>query len=367
VVILQERKMLKNELDVTLHRAENLKEKPDQGQLGFGKHFTDHMFTMHWDKEQGWHDAKIEPYGSFSLDPAAMVFHYSQEIFEGLKAYRAADNSVLLFRPMDNLSRFNESAVRMCMPRIPTDQVLQAMKGLIYLEREWIPQGEGATLYIRPTMIASEAALGVRPANQYIFFVICSPVGAYYAEGFNPTRIYVEDEYVRAVHGGVGNVKTGGNYAASIKAHTESQQKGYTQVLWLDAVERKYIEEVGTSNIFFVINDELVTPPLGGTILPGITRDTVLQLAADWEIPTNERRITIDEVIAAAHDGSLTEAFGSGTAAVISPIGEFGYKGKTITVNNGKTGPLAQRFFDEIQRLQRGAAPDPHNWIVRVK
>ena len=221
--------MLKNELDVTLHRAENLKEKPDQTQLGFGNYFTDHMFTMRWNKEQGWHDARIEPYGNFSLDPAAMVLHYSQEIFEGLKAYRNADDSVLLFRPMDNLNRFNDSAERMCMPRIPTDEVLQAMKGLIYLERDWIPQSQGAALYIRPAMIATEAALGVRPADEYIFFIICSPVGAYYAEGFSPTRIYVEDKYVRAVQGGVGNVKTGGNYAASIKAHTTSQQKGYTQ------------------------------------------------------------------------------------------------------------------------------------------
>ncbi|MCI5121125.1 MAG: branched-chain amino acid aminotransferase, partial [Candidatus Electrothrix sp. AUS4] len=338
-----------------------------QNQLGFGKHFTDHICTMRWEKEQGWHEAEIRPYGNFSLDPAAMVFHYGQEIFEGLKAYRGADDSVLLFRPMDNLNRLNASAERMCMPRIPAEKILQAMKGLIYLEREWIPHTEGASLYIRPAMIATEAALGVRPANEYLFFVICCPVGAYYAEGFNPTRIYVEDEYVRAVPGGVGNVKTGGNYAASIKAHTTSQRKGYTQVLWLDAVERKYIEEVGTSNIFFVINGELVTPPLGGTILPGITRNTVLQLARDWGIPTSERRITIDEIIAAAEDGSLNEAFGSGTAAVISPIGEFGYKGKSIMVNNGETGPLAQRFFDGIQQLQRGAAPDAHEWIVRVK
>ena len=359
--------MLNNELDVTLHRAENLKEKPDQKKLGFGQYFTDHMFTMRWNRDQGWHDAQIRHYGHFSLDPAAMVLHYSQEIFEGLKAYRGEEGAVMMFRPLDNLERLNTSAVRMCMPRIPAEQVLKAMKSLIYLDRDWVPASEGGTLYIRPTMIATEAALGVRPANEYLFFIICSPVGAYYAEGFNPTRIYVEDEYVRAVRGGVGNVKTGGNYAASIKAHTESQQKGYTQVLWLDAVERKYIEEVGTSNIFFIINDELVTPPLGGTILPGITRDTVLQLAAAWGIPSSERRITIDEVITAAEDGSLTEAFGSGTAAVISPIGEFGYKGNTIMINNGKTGPIAQRLFDEIQLLQRGARPDPQNWIVRVK
>lgn len=361
--------MLKNELDVTLHKAKTLKEKPDQNQLGFGQYFTDQMFTMRWNKEQGWHDAKIEPYGNFSLDPAAMVFHYSQEIFEGLKAYRGTDDaaSVLLFRPMDNLNRLNDSAVRMCMPCIPADKVLQAMKGLIYLERAWIPESQGAALYIRPAMIATEAALGVRPANEYLFFIICSPVGAYYAEGFSPTKIYVEDEYVRAVQGGVGHVKTGGNYAASIKAHTTSQRKGYTQVLWLDAIERKYIEEVGTSNIFFVINGKLITPPLSGSILPGITRDTVLQLAHDWNIPASEQRITIDEVLAAIEDGSLTEAFGSGTAAVISPIGELGYQGKTIMINNGETGLLAQRFFDGIEQLQRGAAPDPHDWLVRVK
>ena len=358
--------MLKNELDVTLHRAETLKEKPDQKQLGFGRYFTDHILTMRWDKAQGWHETEIRPYGNFSLDPAAMVLHYSQEIFEGLKAYQGADNAVLLFRPMDNLNRLNDSADRMCMPRIPAEKVLQAMKGLIYLDREWIPASEGAALYIRPAMIATEAALGVRPANEYLFFILCSPVGAYYAEGFNPTKIYVEDEYVRAVRGGVGNVKTGGNYAASIKAHTASQRKGYTQVLWLDAVERKYVEEVGTSNIFFVINGELITPPLGGTILPGITRDTVLTLAADWGLKASERRISMDEIMAAAADGSLTEAFGSGTAAVISPVGEFIYQEQSIRINNGQTGPTAQRFFDSIQQLQRGLLPDPHSWLIKA-
>lgn len=359
--------MLKNELEVKLRKADSLKKKPDQNNLGFGDHFTDHMFVMQWNKERGWHDAEIKPYGDFRLDPAAMVFHYSQTIFEGLKAYHGQDDSVLMFRPLDNLERLNKSAVRMCMPRIPVGKVLQAMKGLVYLEREWVPQADGAALYVRPTMIASEAALGVRPSDEYLFFIINSPVGAYYAEGFNPTRIYVEDKYVRAVPGGVGEVKTGGNYAASIKAHTEAQRKGFTQVLWLDALEHKYVEEVGTSNIFFVINDELVTPPLGGTILPGITRDTVLQLAADRGVKTYERRITIDEVMGAVEDGTLTEAFGSGTAAVISPIGELCYQGTSFIINNGETGPLSQRFFDGIQQLQRGMAPDPHNWLLRVK
>jgi branched-chain amino acid aminotransferase len=359
--------MLKNELEVKLRKADSLKKKPDQNNLGFGDHFTDHMFVMKWNKERGWHDAEIKPYGDFRLDPAAMVFHYSQTIFEGLKAYHGQDDSVLMFRPLDNLERLNKSAVRMCMPRIPVEKVLQAMKGLIYLEREWVPQADGAALYVRPTMIASEAALGVRPSDEYLFFIINSPVGAYYAEGFNPTRIYVEDKYVRAVPGGVGEVKTGGNYAASIKAHTEAQRKGFTQVLWLDALEHKYVEEVGTSNIFFVINDELVTPPLGGTILPGITRDTVLKLADDWGIKTSERRITIDEVMEAVEDGTLTEAFGSGTAAVISPIGELCYQGTSIIINNGETGPLSQRFFDGIQQLQRGMVSDSHNWLLRVK
>ena len=358
--------MLKNELDVSLHKAETLKEKPDQDNLGFGQYFTDHMFVMKWNRERGWHDAEITPYNDFNLDPAAMVFHYGQAIFEGLKAYRGQDGSILMFRPQDNLERLNKSAVRMCMPRIPVDKILQAMKGLVYLDRDWIPDSEGAALYLRPTMVATEAALGLRPSDEYLFFIIKSPVGAYYSEGFNPTRIYVEETYVRAVPGGVGEAKTAGNYAASVKALTEAQHKGYTQVLWLDAIEHKYIEEVGTSNIFFVINDELVTPPLGGTILAGITRNSVLQLARDWSIKTDERRITIDEVVAAAKDGTLTEAFGAGTAAVISPVGEFCYKGKSIMVNNGETGELSQRLFDGIQALQRGMTPDPHNWLVRV-
>lgn len=358
--------MLKNELDVRLKKAKELKEKPDQDSLGFGQFFTDHMLTMQWSQAEGWHNAEIRPYGDFQVDPAAMVFHYGQAIFEGLKVYRGPDGSILMYRPKDNLERLNRSAVRMCMPRLPVDKVMQAMKGLVYLDRDWIPESEGAALYLRPTMVATEAALGLRPSDEYLFFIIMSPVGAYYAEGFNPTRIYVEDTYVRAVPGGVGEAKTAGNYAASVKALTEAQRKGYTQVLWLDALEHKYIEEVGTSNIFFVINDELVTPPLGGTILAGITRDSVLQLARDWGVEVSERRITIDEIIEAAKDGSLREAFGSGTAAVISPVGEFCYKGECITVNEGKTGALSRRLFDGIQELQRGMVPDPHGWRVRV-
>ena len=337
--------MLKNELDVVLHKAKTRKEKPDQDNLGFGQYFTDHMFTMKWNREQGWHDAQIKPYGDFSIDPAGMVFHYGQAIFEGLKAYHAQDGGFLLFRPKDNLKRMNKSAVRMCMPRIPEDKVLQAMKGLIYLDRDWIPSTEGATLYIRPTMIATEAALGLRPAEEYLFYVIMSPVGMYYKNGFNPTKIYVEDTYVRAVPGGVGEAKTAGNYAASVKALMDAKNKDCTQVLWLDAMEHKYVEEVGASNIFFVINDVLVTPPLKGTILAGITRDSVLQLAEDWGIETQERKISIDELQAGAADGSLSEVFGAGTAAIISPVGEFLYQGQSIVINEKQTGPLTKRFF----------------------
>jgi branched-chain amino acid aminotransferase len=360
--------MLNRDFEVMLNKAEEnqRREKPDAGSLGFGVHFTDHMFVMHWNRERGWYNAEIRPYGNFSLDPAAMVFHYGQEIFEGLKAFRGADNQIFLFRPQDNLERMNRSAVRMCMPRLPAEGVLKAMKALVYLDREWVPDNRGATLYIRPTMIATEPALGLRPSEEYIFFIIMSPVGAYYAEGFNPVKIYVEDTYVRAVPGGVGEAKTGGNYAASVKALTEAQQKGYTQVLWLDALERKYIEEVGTSNIFIVIGDEIITPPLKGTILPGITRDSVLRLAHDHGFRTSERPITIGEVVQAHEEGTLREIFSTGTAAVISPIGELLYRDRVITINNGRAGSLSTFFFNELQALQRGEREDSHQWLVRV-
>ncbi len=356
------------ELEIAVHKAapEQLKEKPNQNALGFGSIFSDHMFVMRWNREQGWHDARIQPYQDFSMDPAAMVFHYGQAIFEGLKAYHGDKGEILLFRPRSNFERMNKSAVRMCMPRIPAERMLQALKAFVYLERSWVPTAPGATLYLRPTMIASEPALGLRPSDEYIFFILASPVGAYYAEGFNPVKIYVESKYVRAVPGGVGEAKTAGNYAASVKALTEAQRNGYSQVLWLDAFEHKYIEEVGTSNAFFVIDDVLITPPLGGTILPGVTRDSVLQLARDWGMDIDERRISIDEVVKSAANGGLQEVFSTGTAAVISPLGELCYKGEAIVINNGKTGPVAQRLFDELQAIQFGRRPDPHDWMVRV-
>ncbi|NOX80943.1 MAG: branched-chain amino acid aminotransferase [Deltaproteobacteria bacterium] len=360
--------MLNKDLEVTLRKADKnqLKAKPDPNKLGFGIYFTDHMFVMRWNRQQGWHNAEITPYQNFSLDPAAMVFHYGQAIFEGMKAYRDSSGQILLFRPTDNLERMNSSALRLCMPRIPVNAVLKALKALIYLDRDWVPYNDGATLYLRPTMIATEPVIGLRSSEEYIFFIIKSPVGAYYAEGFNPVRIYVEDTYVRAAPGGVGAAKTAGNYAASLKAMTEANKKGYSQVLWLDAIDRKYIEEVGTSNIFFVIGDQLITPKLSGSILPGITRDSILQLARDLGIKTQERRISIDEVIAAQEDGSLREAFGSGTAAVISPVGELCYQDRTIIINGGRVGDLSRRLYDNLQDIQRGRQEDVHKWLVRV-
>jgi len=296
------------DIRVEISAPDLLKEKPDENSLGFGQHMADHMFVMLYDESMGWHDAAIKPYENFSLAPAAMVLHYGQAIFEGLKAYRGTDDKIYLFRPTDNLKRMNDSATRMCMPEIPVDVVFSAMKKLVAFDISWVPRAEGATLYIRPAMIASEAGLGVRPAKQYLFFIINCPVGAYYPEGFNPVKIFVTDTYVRAVAGGVGNVKTAGNYAASIMAAVEAQNQGYTQVLWLDAIERRYIEEVGTMNIFFLIDDELITPPLTGSILPGITRDSVLRLTKEWGLKVSEKRITIDDVSFFGDEDSVVEA-----------------------------------------------------------
>lgn len=343
--------------------APERKPRPDGMKLGFGQFFTDHMFVMPYDAGQGWHDPAVTRYADFSLDPAAMVFHYGQAIFEGLKAYRGKDDQVHLFRPRANFERMNSSAARLCMPALPVDVALDGLKALLRADADWVPAANGATLYIRPTMIATEAGLGVRPARKYLFFIILSPVGAYYSEGFNPVKIYVTDKYVRAVPGGVGEAKAAGNYAASIKAAEEAKAKGFTQVLWLDATERRYIEEVGTMNIFFLVGDELVTPPLAGSILPGITRDSVLRLVKDWGIRVVERPITIDEVVEAGRLGILREAFGTGTAAVISPVGSLHYKGEDCLINDGKTGALSQRLFDELQAIQYGRAPDPYGWV----
>jgi len=355
------------DLEITLEKvaADKKKKKPDQNNLGFGVHFTDHMFLMKWNREKGWHEAKICPYSDFHLDPAAMLFHYGQAIFEGLKAYRGKDDQIFLFRPKDNFERMNVSALRMCMPRIPVEKVLKSLKALLYLEKEWIPVAEGTTLYIRPTMIGVEPFLGVRPSGEYYFYMILSPVGAYYKEGCSPTKIYVSDEYVRAVKGGVGYAKTSGNYAASLFTSELAKKAGCTQVLWLDACEHKYVEEVGTSNIFFKIADELITPPLDGSILPGVTRDAVIKLADSWGVNVSERNISIDEVLEANEKGELQESFGTGTAAVISPVGELHYKEKTYVINEGRTGELSSKLFTEIQAIQKGEKEDPFKWTVR--
>ena len=356
------------DLEVTLEKipSEKLKSKPAADSLGFGQHFTDYMFLMKWNKEKGWHDAKIGPHENFSLAPSSLVFHYGQAIFEGMKAYKGEDGQIYLFRPEANFERMNDSAVRMCMPRIPVDTVLKSLKALLYMDSAWIPSGDGASLYIRPTMIAVEPVLGVRPSAEYYFYIILCPVGSYYPEGFNPTRIYVSDAHVRAVKGGTGTAKTAGNYAASLYTTQLAKKAGYTQVLWLDAFEHKFIEEVGTSNIFFMIDEELITPPLEGSILPGITRDSVLQLARKWGVKTVERPISIDEVLEASRTGRLKEAFGTGTAAVISPVGELYYKEETYTVNGGRTGELSSRLYDALQAIQTGRAEDPFKWVVRV-
>ncbi len=339
---------------------------PSEDQLGFGAFFSDHMLYMDYEEGKGWSNLRIEPYGSFAIEPAALVLHYGQQVFDGLKAFRTAEGFVQLFRPRAYLERMNRSARRLCMPAVDVDLVLKALKALVRIDSDWVPRMRGASLYIRPVTIATEAALGVKVSREYSFFVLTGPVGAYYAEGFNPTRILVTDRYVRAVRGGIGEVKTAGNYAASLMAAEGAYAQGYTQVLWLDACSRSFVEEVGTSNIFFVIEDTLVTPPLSGSILPGVTRRSVIELAADWGIPVEERPISIEEVIQRIEGGTLAEIFASGTAAVISPVGQIGYKGKDYTVNQGAVGNLSQRLYDEITGIQYGERPDPRGWMEPV-
>ena len=355
-------------MEIKLIKTNNPKTKPkDESNLGFGKIFTDHMFVMDYSEEKGWHDALIQPYAPLQMDPAAMVFHYGQAIFEGMKAYRAKDGRIVLFRPEKNMERTNSSNERLCIPAIDEDFCLKALCELISVEKDWIPKSEGTSLYIRPFIIATEAHLGVKPSSTYKYMIILSPVGSYYPEGINPVKIYVEDKYVRAVKGGMGHTKTAGNYAASIKAQMVAKQRGYTQVLWLDGVERKYIEEVGTMNVFFKIDKKVITPALEGSLLPGVTRDSVIKLLKHWNIPVEERRLSIDELYQANAQGKLEEAFGTGTAAVISPIGELNWEGKIATISGGKTGELSQKLYDTITGIQKGELEDPFGWVYEVK
>ena len=318
-------------MDIRIQQVEPDKRKPietDPSKLGFGRNFSDHMFEMNYDPDRGWHDPRIVPHHPLSLDPATMVLHYAQEAFEGMKAYRGEGDGVYLFRYQENLERLNRSCRRLVMPELPMDLVAEGLKKLVLLEKSWIPKSDGCALYIRPTIIATDPFLGVRPSNTYLFYIIVGPVGAYYPEGFNPVSIYVADDYVRAVRGGVGEAKTGGNYAASLLAQMEAKAQGFPQVLWLDAIERKYIEEVGTMNIFFKFGDEVVTSPLTGTILPGVTRDSVIQILKKWGVKVSERQFTIDEVVEGLKSGVCKEVFGSGTAAIISPVKSIPYRGR---------------------------------------
>ncbi len=352
-------------IPVTLNPQPAVKPAPD-AKLGFGQLFTDHMFIMDYASDQGWLDPRIVPYAPISLDPSAMVFHYGQAIFEGLKAYRHADGSVALFRPELNFARVNQSNARMVIPPVDVDFCVHALKELIQLEQDWVPSTEGSSLYIRPFIIATDPFLGVRASHTYKFMIILSPSGAYYPQGINPVNIYVEDEYVRAVKGGTGFAKTPGNYAASLIAQTNAAKAGYVQVLWLDGVERRFVEEVGSMNVFFVIDDVLVTPQLNGSILPGITRRTVLELARDLGWQVQEKALDIDELWSLAQQGRISEAFGSGTAAVISPVGELKYKDQTIIFNEGKIGPKSQQLYDTITGVQFGKLPDSWSWLVKI-
>ena len=353
-------------MKLTITKADQLKTKPDDSKLSFGTLFTDHMFNMDYNPQDGWHNPRIEPYASIDMDPATMVLHYGQGVFEGLKAYRTETGAVQLFRPRDNFKRLNNSSRRLCIPEIDENLALDFLKKLLTIEKDWVPSAPGTSLYIRPTIIATDPFLGVRASHTYRFFIILSPVGAYYAEGFNPVKIWVTRHYVRAVRGGVGEAKTPGNYAASLYAAEQAHKHGYTQVLWLDGIEQEYIEEVGAMNIFFVINGELITPRLNGSILPGITRDSVIGLAKMWGIKVSERKIGISEVIDVHASGKLIEIFGSGTAAVISPVGEIKYGDTVITVSDGKVGAMANRFYKELTDIQYGKTKDPAGWIEPI-
>lgn len=338
----------------------------DESQLGFGRIFTDRMLLVEWKAGQGWVDARIQPYAPFSLDPACLVLHYAQEIFEGLKAYRWQDGSIALFRPEMNARRFNLSATRLCMPEVPEDLFVSGIEQLVNLDRDWVPGSEGTSLYIRPTMIAVEPVLGVKPSDHYYFYVIMSPVGAYYAAGFNPVKIMVEDTYVRAVPGGTGEAKTGGNYASSLKAGLEAKKKGYDQVLWLDGVHKRYIEEVGAMNMFFAYADKVVTAPLAGSILNGITRDSVLKLAGSLGFSVEERPIDVNDLMADLRAGKVKEAFGSGTAAVITPVGALCYKDECLQVGDGGVGSLTQKLYDTLTGIQYGRIADTYGWVRKL-
>lgn len=351
---------------LTIELTKTKKQQPPADQLGFGNYYTDHMFIMDYEEGKGWHSPRIVPYQPIVLDPAAKVFHYGQTIFEGLKAYKTDDGRVLLFRPQKNFERMNRSNERLSVPELPVDDAIEALKQLLTVDQDWIPSAPGTSLYIRPFIIATQPQLGVAPSTHYYFMIIMSPVGAYYKEGVNPVKIFVESDYVRSVKGGVGEAKTAGNYAAGLKAQEVAKEKGYSQVLWLDGVHRKYIEEVGSMNVFFKIAGTVYTPALNGSILAGVTRGSIIELLKHWNIPVVERPITIEELYEADRNGQLEEAFGTGTAAVISPIGELNWKDDVLLINGGNTGELSKKLYDTLTGIQVGKLPDPLGWMVEA-
>lgn len=351
-----------------LSLAETMTKTPPTDDFGFGDKFTNRMFTQRYSPDKGWHDARIEPYAPLSLEPATAVLHYAQEIFEGTKAYRRPDGNINLFRPWENMKRFNNSARRMAMSPVDEEDHLSAIIKLIELEQEWVPTYPGASLYIRPTMIATDAALGVHASKTYLHFVILGPVGPYFKEGFSPVPVYISDTYRRAVRGGVGAAKTGGNYAASLHVGKEAKAKGYSQVLWLDAIEGRYVEEVGAMNICFVYEGEkVVTPALSGSILPGITRKSVLELGQDLGYEMYEATIDVNDMLADIQSGKITEVFGCGTAAVIAPVGKFGFKKEEYIVNNMEPGPVAKHFYDQLTGIQYGRIEDRYGWTLTIE
>ena len=351
---------------IRVELTEDPKQKPDMNKLPFGTYFSDHMFLMNYESGKGWINPRIVPYGPFVLDPSCMVFHYAQEIFEGLKAYRTERGGVQLFRPEENFKRMNVSGERMSMPPIDVDFCLEALKKLLKIDKDWVPTAEASSLYIRPFIFATDEHVGVHASHTYIFAIILSPSGSYYPEGLNPVKIMIEDEDVRAVKGGTGFTKCGGNYAASLRAGERAAKKGYTQVLWLDGVQRKYIEEVGAMNIMFKIAGKVVTPELQGSVLPGITRNSILQVAREWGYTVEERPISVDEVIECAKNGTLEEIWGTGTAAVVSPVGEIAYKDDKFVIGGGEIGALTQKLYDELTGVQWGTIPDKRGWITEV-
>ncbi len=353
-------------MDIKFVKSNKLKEKPDPSTLGFGKIFTDHMFVMDYNKEEGWHDARIVPFENLSIHPASTVLHYGSEIFEGLKAYRRTDGTVQLFRPIENIRRMNNSAERLCLPQLDEEDALEALVKFVEIEQDWTPSQKGTSLYLRPFMFGNDESLGVHAVNNATFIIIASPVGSYYKEGINPVKIMIEDEDVRAVRGGTGYAKCGGNYAASNRAGERAEQKGYSQVLWLDGVERKYVEEVGAMNVMFKINGEIITPKLTGSILPGITRKSCIEVLKSEGYNVSERLLSVDELEQAMDDGTLEEAWGCGTAAVVSPIGELCYKDKKSIINSGKIGDVTQHLYDTLTGIQWGEVEDKFDWTYPI-